>query len=208
MENKTFYDWLEVSPKASPEVIEKAYKALVIKYHPDLQKQNKQSSEDVIKRLNEAYSVLSDSVKRKEYDEKLKLEKQRQIQMRISTANKSIKESQQSSFLSSEEEIKRQQSILEEDYYRQVEEAKRQAYHDAYIEDMKNRGYKVRKPKSIKDYIIIFLAIFITFFIIWLIWQIPFVRNWINNLADSNLIVKLFVDIIKSFYEALFDTFF
>ena len=39
MENKTYYDWLEVSPKASPEVIEKAYKALVKKYHPDLQQE-------------------------------------------------------------------------------------------------------------------------------------------------------------------------
>ena len=34
---KNYYEILEVSQNASPEVIEKAYKALVKKYHPDLQ---------------------------------------------------------------------------------------------------------------------------------------------------------------------------
>ena len=34
---KNYYEILEVDSKASPEVIEKAYKTLVKKYHPDLQ---------------------------------------------------------------------------------------------------------------------------------------------------------------------------
>lgn len=206
MENKTYYDWLEVSPKASPEVIEKAYKALVIKYHPDLQKQNKQSSEDIIKKLNEAYGVLSDSVKRKEYDEKIKLEKQRQIQ--IANVNIPVQEPPQNSFSFSQEELNRQQAQLESDYYRQMDEARRQAYHDAYIEDMRNRGYKIRYKKSFKYYIKLAVIVLIIFFVIWLIWQIPFVRDWINGLAESNFLIKLFVDIIKSIYEALFETFF
>ena len=33
---KNYYEILEVDRKASKEVIEKAYKALAIKYHPDL----------------------------------------------------------------------------------------------------------------------------------------------------------------------------
>ena len=39
MKEKTLYEILEVSEKASQEVIEKAYKVLVKKYHPDLQKE-------------------------------------------------------------------------------------------------------------------------------------------------------------------------
>ena len=35
---KNYYDILEVNKNASPEIIEKAYKTLVKKYHPDLQK--------------------------------------------------------------------------------------------------------------------------------------------------------------------------
>jgi len=37
---KNYYDILEVNKNASPEIIEKAYKTLVKKYHPDLQDNN------------------------------------------------------------------------------------------------------------------------------------------------------------------------
>ena len=47
MENKNYYEWLEISKNASPEVIEKAYKALVKKYHPDLQEgESKKEAEE------------------------------------------------------------------------------------------------------------------------------------------------------------------
>ena len=72
---ETLYDILEVSRKASKEVIEKAYKTLAKKYHPDLQTaENKEIAEKRMKEINEAYDVLSDEQKRKEYDEKLEAE--------------------------------------------------------------------------------------------------------------------------------------
>ena len=75
MEKKNYYDWLEISKNASPEVIDKAYKALVKKYHPDLQEgENKLKAEEIIKHINEAYAILSDEVKRKQYDETIKEE--------------------------------------------------------------------------------------------------------------------------------------
>ena len=62
---KNYYDILEVARNASPEVIEKAYKALVKKYHPDLQPdEKKQMAENKIKLINEAYDVLSDKIKK------------------------------------------------------------------------------------------------------------------------------------------------
>lgn len=73
MEN--LYDILEVSRKASREVIDKAYKTLAKKYHPDLQApENKQMAEEKMKKINEAYSVLSDDVKRARYDRELEEE--------------------------------------------------------------------------------------------------------------------------------------
>ncbi len=72
---KNYYDLLEVTPKASTEVIEKAYKVLVKKYHPDLyQGEERIYAEEKVKELNEAYKVLSSSFLREQYD--LELEKQ------------------------------------------------------------------------------------------------------------------------------------
>ena len=70
---QNYYDILEVSKNASPEIIEKAYKTLVKKYHPDLQQdENKNKYEEKIKKINEAYDILSDPEKRKKYDLNLK----------------------------------------------------------------------------------------------------------------------------------------
>ena len=73
---KNNYELLEVSEKASPEVIKKAYITLVKKYHPDLQPDDeKKSAEDKIKEINEAYEVLSDKAKKESYDRKLQMQR-------------------------------------------------------------------------------------------------------------------------------------
>ena len=70
---KNYYEELEVSNKASKEVIEKAYKVLAKKYHPDTNTdENKAQAEEKFKKLNEAYEVLSDAQKRNQYDLELK----------------------------------------------------------------------------------------------------------------------------------------
>jgi hypothetical protein len=66
-----YYEILEVHYKASPEVIEKAYKALAIKYHPDKQPPHQRAwAEAKMKQINEAYFHLRDPEKRREYDAK------------------------------------------------------------------------------------------------------------------------------------------
>ena len=73
---KTLYEILEVSETASDEIIEKAYKVLAKKYHPDLQQNgDKKSAEETMKKINEAYDVLSNKEKRRKYDEELKNKK-------------------------------------------------------------------------------------------------------------------------------------
>ena len=63
-----YYEILEVHPKASQEVIKKAYQVLAKKYHPDVSSYGREYSEEKIKEINKAYEVLSDPVKRAEYD--------------------------------------------------------------------------------------------------------------------------------------------
>ena len=68
MAEPDYYALLQVVPDADPEMIKAAYKVQARKYHPDTA--GPQASNDNMKRLNEANDVLSDPVRRKEYDER------------------------------------------------------------------------------------------------------------------------------------------
>lgn len=68
----TYYEILEISEKASQEVIRMAYKALCKKYHPDVYQGDKRFAEEQIKKINEAYEILSDETQKKNYDNSLK----------------------------------------------------------------------------------------------------------------------------------------
>lgn len=73
MNEENYYQILEVDINASNEIIDKAYRTLVKKYHPDLHNDyEKDLAEEKIKKINTAYSILSDTEKRKAYDGKLK----------------------------------------------------------------------------------------------------------------------------------------
>lgn len=65
---KDYYKILGVDKKASLAEIKKAYRKLARKYHPDLNPGDK-AAEAKFKEIQEAYSVLSDSKKRSQYDQ-------------------------------------------------------------------------------------------------------------------------------------------
>ena len=62
-----YYQLLGVKKDASAGDIKKAYRKLAMKYHPDHTKGDK-AAEEKFKKISEAYAVLSDKKKRKEYD--------------------------------------------------------------------------------------------------------------------------------------------
>src|SRR5437870_901801 len=65
---RDYYEILGVPRSAKEEEIKKTYRKLARKYHPDLNPNNKQS-EEKFKEIQEAYEVLSDAEKRKQYDQ-------------------------------------------------------------------------------------------------------------------------------------------
>jgi len=65
--SEDYYGILGVTKSASQEEIKKAYRKLAMKYHPDHSKGDK-SAEEQFKKISEAYAVLSDKEKRKQYD--------------------------------------------------------------------------------------------------------------------------------------------
>jgi len=67
MTKKDYYEVLGVSKEASQPEIKKAYRKLVKKYHPDVNKES--NAEEKFKEVQEAYEVLSDDSKRSAYDQ-------------------------------------------------------------------------------------------------------------------------------------------
>ncbi|MDY6951632.1 MAG: J domain-containing protein [Thermodesulfobacteriota bacterium] len=67
MSETDYYKLLGVDKKASEGDIKKAYRKLAMKYHPDRTKGDK-SAEEMFKKISEAYAVLSDKEKRRQYD--------------------------------------------------------------------------------------------------------------------------------------------
>src|SRR4030067_170245 len=67
MATRDYYEILGVGKNASDEEIKRVYRKLAMKYHPD-RNPNKKDAEERFKEINEAYAVLSDKEKRKQYD--------------------------------------------------------------------------------------------------------------------------------------------
>jgi curved DNA-binding protein len=67
MAKKDYYETLGVQRSATPDELKQAFRRLALKYHPD-KNPGDSSAEERFKDLNEAYAVLSDPEKRKQYD--------------------------------------------------------------------------------------------------------------------------------------------
>ena len=67
LDYKDYYRFLGVERDASDEEIKKAYRKLVMEYHPD-RNQDKPGCEELLKDINEAYKVLGNKEKRQQYD--------------------------------------------------------------------------------------------------------------------------------------------
>lgn len=218
---KNYYDILEINRNASPEIIEKAYKTLVKKYHPDLQEDGlKQECEAKLKGINEAYEVLSDSSKKELYDSKLKQEEEQAkqqdswfyqehttqpnekkqdeafYQAQQLARNQALEQAQKQA-----EEQARLQAMEQARYEQQMNQAINKAYHDAYIQDLKNRGYKIRYKKTFKDYVRGIISIIAVVAILVLLWHVPFVHNFFINIYEENEITHTAVDIITNIFK-------
>lgn len=239
--DKNYYEILEIDKKASTEIVEKAYKTLVKKYHPDLQEgTKKQECEEKLKLINEAYEILSNPDKREKYNQEIEYQFQQNIRDKyediyevedkdvaenvntdtnyqtnndynnksdinanFAQNNYQSYENTQPSYQNLDEKVRqaRQQAEYQKQYYKQMNNAINKAYHDAYIQDLKNRGYKIRYRKTFKDYINGFLSLVIFAFIVVVLWQIPFIRNFFINMYEENEILHYLVDLILKIFN-------
>lgn len=198
-----YYEILEVSKNASKEVIEKAYKVLTKKYHPDLQEQsNKQTAEEKMKLINEAYEVLSDDTKRKEYDIELQnqLEIERKIEYeRIKEESIKTQNNNENNIYNnnSEEQVLTKEQIKEQ--LKQEKIARRQYQEEQekiYAHYMRSLGYKVKERWTMKKIIKLLEAIGIFLIVILIIWFFPPTHKLLLQTYEENKIVKTIIDII------------
>ncbi|KPJ50268.1 hypothetical protein AMJ40_03400 [candidate division TA06 bacterium DG_26] len=68
MEKRNYYEVLGVSKTATEDEIKRAYRGLAKKYHPDVNRENKEEAAERFKEISEAYEVLMDKTKRAAYD--------------------------------------------------------------------------------------------------------------------------------------------
>jgi DnaJ-class molecular chaperone len=69
MAKRDYYEVLGVSRDADEETIKKAYRKLAMQYHPDRNPGKEQWANEKFKEINEAFSVIGDPEKRKQYDQ-------------------------------------------------------------------------------------------------------------------------------------------
>lgn len=219
---KTLYDILEVSEKASKEVIDKAYKVLAKKYHPDLQtEENKSEAESIMKEINEAYNVLSDDIAREKYDAELanarEIEKQenlRRQQEMYSNVNANMQNTQSAQGninsdkdlqRSMQEALKKQQEnyrMQQEAYAKQQAEMEKQ-YNNAYYKYLKSLGYKVKFKWTWKQYLMLLIVIVVLIVIGLILWIIPPTHNWMLNLYNDNIFVKTIVNVVIGIFNGI-----
>lgn len=182
---KNYYEILEVNPKASKEVIEKAYKVLVKKYHPDLYAGEKQRyAENKIKDINEAYNVLSDEFLKEQYDNEIKrqesqrkgnIDTQQSRQTVNTNENRPTKEKE-----TSWQETKKRQKV---GTLSSTIELTKELIHD--LARSKEKRQKLKEMTQ-KDVLAIILTIIVVILIGIILWFIPFTNGWMRELLFEN----------------------
>lgn len=230
----TFYDDLEVNKNASKEVIEKAYKTLAKKYHPDIQQsqQDKSIAEIKMKKINVAYDTLGDDSKKEIYDKQLQ-EQENEEKYKVAQESNSIKNNQtyetnnvSNYYQNQKTEIKSDkdkvansnfsstwQSMYAKLNPREQKKVRNkiirnanEEYRKQYEDYFRSLGYKVPQKWTLKRVLGILEAIGIMIIILIILWIIPPTRNLMKNFYDNNVFIKTLVNVVSTFVSVIWQT--
>jgi len=186
---KNYYEILEVHKNASIEIIERAYKILVKRYHPDLYTGDKKYyAEQKIKEVNEAYRVLSDDFLREQYNGEIERQQMESFtnsydsDKRMQRQNRTNKQNENTEvknpIVDSNKEKKVDTKYKVGSIYGIIELCK---------ELYKNRPSKKElKQMTKKDGMAIGLTIMTILLLGVLLWFIPFTNGWMRELLFEN----------------------
>ena len=180
---KNYYEILEVNEHASKEIIEKAYRTLVKRYHPDLYSSTqKQLAEQKLRDLNEAYDVLSDDFLRRQYDREFQKEQesktieagenqnQNRNRRNTSSQNKNRKED-----INARTNTKMNNTVGTFSIVGMLK--------DLIVQKFRNRE---KRKLNQTDFLAIGLTVVIVVLIGVVLWFIPFTNGWMRQLLFEN----------------------
>ena len=208
---KNYYEILEVDKNASDEIIKLAYKSLVKKYHPDLKDSTeKQIAEEKIKEINEAYDIISDPVKRSEYnqaffDENISLEKYNNILNENAILKNELnkyKHFYNNYFSRPKNNYGRNNSEQKNNSYTNYEEPRYNSYSNNVEPKYENSSKNIFKnifdnfSESFKN----IFAILLAFLIIFIILKIPFFNEFAVELFGSGFPVLIIIILIFFYF--------
>ena len=192
---KNYYKILQVDKDASPEIIKVAYKLLVKKNHPDLKEgEDKKNAEEKIKEINEAYDVLSNPVKKSEYDQ--------------SIINENVSQEQYNYILNENMNLKKELNYFHNLYNRNnyYKHKNKYIYNENINQNTSNDEINNNsKFKSIfnnlNENIKTLIAIVITFLIIFFVIKIPFLYSLVfENFGNGTLLIIVIVVVLYIYY--------
>ena len=170
---KKYYEILEVNPNASIEIIEKAYKVLAKKYHPDLYVGNERTfAEKKMRDINEAYKILSDEFLREQYDSELIRETENKIDNKFSKSIKQKVNEKKKSKQENNSEIEINKNDL--GTYRGILGVTKAIF--------QNRPKINIKDLKKEDYIAAGLTIITMVILLIILWFIPVTKSFVKNM--------------------------
>lgn len=224
---KTYYDILEVSRYASDEVINRAHKILVKRYHPDLQttKEALLEAEEQIKKINEAYEILSDKEKKLKYDQKLEIllgnEKNssnasnytNSVNNNSTNFNNVNKYKTQKDYINtdvSDAEIEYFKKIKQQEIEQEIIKAKQDIINkqieienkiqEAYYDRLRKMGYKIVRPFSFREFMTKVLIILVFILIGFIMFKVPLFSNRLYELQKSNKGLDILISILRKIF--------
>lgn len=170
---KNYYEILEVSENASNEIIERAYRVLAKKYHPDMWLNSKSYwAENKFKEITEAYQILSNPTLRKQYDMEIGLnssinDKYNNLyteQKRLTQEINNLKAQNHSTKIENENNSSKPISFYFKSFAVSIKDL---------IQNEKNKSPEERS----KDFTAIALTVIIISILLFIFWKVPFLKR-------------------------------
>ena len=105
-----------------------------------------------------------------------------------------------------EKTLKKQEALNKKEM-KKAEREYKEKYKEAYVTELRNRGYNVKYPWTWKRVKNLLIGIIATILVIVVAWQIPMVREPLIDLYNENVIIKTLVDVVGSILNAIFGVF-